>query len=321
MTKITITKNFKTPTAPGTYYRLICMTGKNKGLSYFFTDKRIILGRSDESDIQVLDARCSRKQLELVFVGNQYVLTDLGGTNKTIVNDLQVSQHALNDNDKIIIGSTVFKYNAVVIEEMAMAVQEDEIEEDEDEEEFEEEEEKRPRSKNKKNNKKMMIYGVAALVLVMFLLPEEKPKKKVESKALKTPSIDFSRKTSSNLDKKIRDKLKTIIHRGRRELREKNFFRAINDFNLALVMDPHNGEASFLLKKTQQRLDEFIKGIAKKAGNETDQKKYRGAILQWCEIIRYLREYPDDERYLDAQKQVDFLAEKLGYEKDAYKCF
>ena len=79
-----------------------------------------------------------------------------------------------------------------------------------------------------------------------------------------------------------------------------------------LLQIPSNSEAGFLLKKSQQRLDDFIQRIARKAGNETDQKRYGSSILQWCEIVRYLRNYPDDERYLAAEKQVNFLANKLG---------
>ena len=33
---VSILNNFKLPTEEGLHHRLICMTGKNKGLSYFF---------------------------------------------------------------------------------------------------------------------------------------------------------------------------------------------------------------------------------------------------------------------------------------------
>ncbi len=324
---VRIIKNFKLPKESGFYHRLVCMTGKNKGLSYFFSGKRVVLGRSDQADIQVLDTKSSREHAELAIVGGKYILSDLGSQNGIVVNDLKVSQHTLIDNDKIIIGSTVFKYNYVEVEEKAIVeVEDDEDDEDEDDEFEEEPKKKKSKKKDDEAAKKKRIYIIVAVFLAIFLLWEDTPQKprkgsNVGKEGNKGASVNFRKGKGSNLDKSVREKLKSIIHRGRRELREQNFFRAIEQFNLALIMDPGNGEASFLLKKSQQRLDEFIQRIAKKAANETDQKRYRGAILQWCEIIRYLRDYPEDKRYSDAQKQVAFLAEKLEYEKDEYKCF
>ncbi len=42
--------------------------------------------------------------------GGEYVLTDLGSTNGTIVNDEPVGEHVLADGDRITIGNTVLEF-------------------------------------------------------------------------------------------------------------------------------------------------------------------------------------------------------------------
>ena len=57
---IRLTRDLKMPEAVGTHYRVLCMTGKNKGLVYYLKGKRFVLGRTESADIQVLDTKCSR---------------------------------------------------------------------------------------------------------------------------------------------------------------------------------------------------------------------------------------------------------------------
>lgn len=319
---IKITKNYRVPTEPGLYYRLVCMTGKNKGLSYFVSGKRITMGRSDKTDIQVLDTKSSREHAELVFVNDKYVLSDLGSQNGVIVNDLKVTQHTLAENDKIIIGSTVFKYNIIQVEDthhLTLVEEEEEDELDVIEEDIAGEQKK----VKKKPNRKMMFLLLPLLALLLFMDDgaDENSSKDNSRSDVENSTIDFRRKKINSLDKETRGKLGSIIHRGRRELREQNFFRAIEQFNLALIIDPGNGEASFLLKKSEQRLNDQIVRIQEKASNEESQRKYTSAVIQWCEIVRFLRNYPEDERYKQALKRVEAIEEKLGIEKGEHKCF
>ena len=101
---VVIAKDFKLPVKPGRYFRLVCMTGSNKGSVYYLHAARLIMGRGEKADIQVLDTKSSREHAELSKVGENYVVTDLGSHNGIVVNDLKVTQHQLSNNDKLIIG-------------------------------------------------------------------------------------------------------------------------------------------------------------------------------------------------------------------------
>ncbi len=328
---VKITKNMKAPKEAGTHYRLMCMTGKSKGTSYYFSKKRVVMGRSDKVDVQILDTKSSREHAELALVGDQYVLTDLGSQNGVIVNDLKVSQHRLVNNDKIIIGQTVYKYNKIVVKEAALISVEEDEDEDEDDEDFSEDFEKETSSSKKKKKDKKKKPNILIILIVLagglFMLPEgqQNPAGRRKGRVMggiKKEKIEFTDKRETEIvDKDVKNKLQAFIHRGQREYREQNFFRAIEQFELALILVPNHGDASFYLKRTKDSLEAYIKAIEVKAKQDEDALKISSAMNQYCAIITFLQDYPEDERYKKAEKQVASLEEKLGYETGEYKCF
>lgn len=337
---VKITKSVAPPVAEGTHYRLVCMTGKNKGISYYLTAARAVMGRSDTVDVQVLDTKSSREHAELVKVGGGYTLTDLGSQNGVVVNDLKVTQHQLTDGDLIIIGQTVFKYNVLEVERnLELVESEDEDEEDEDDDEIAQIEDKRSKKKSKKKNskkkeaedaaakKKKLMIGVIALLSLAFLLDGEDPKKKDQNDENQELELEGDQEFLQQMnksqiieDKETREKLEAIIHRGRREYREGNYFRAIDEFNLALILVPNHAHASYLLERAKQRLDEEIKMNKDKAERDANSLQYDSARISLCSIMRILTEDKEDPRYKDAEDSLKELEEKMGLEKGEIKC-
>jgi len=327
---IRLTRDLKKPEAAGTHYRVLCMTGKNKGLVYYLKSKRLVLGRADTVDIQVLDTKSSREHAELTRFGDSYIVTDLGSQNGIIVNDLKVSQHQLVDGDKIIIGQTVFKFNIIVVEN-ELAVLDEEEDDDEYEDDDDEEEVKKPKGKKAKDEaaakKKKMIYGIVGIALLFLFLDDGGEEKKAPVK--KAPVIEKEdkslasdlKKRNQNYDKETEEKIGTILHRGFRELREKNYIRAIEEFSLALILSPNHGRASAYLEKSKMLLDEEVKSQFNKAKREIDSLKFKKAVRIYCSILRYLQERPEDERYKRAQKEIDIIVEEQGLRADEVKCF
>jgi tetratricopeptide (TPR) repeat protein len=327
---VKITRDLKTPETVGVHHRLLCMTGKNKGFSYYLKGIRAILGRGDDVDVQVLDTKSSREHAELTLHGGKYVLTDLGSQNGVTVNDLKVNQHTLEDGDRVIIGQTVFKYSVLKVESDLSLVEES----DEESELYEYEEEVVEKKKKKKGSaeaekekKKKIIYAVVGLAVIFLIFGDGEKELQEDS----TKEGSGSEGTSIGLvdrqsGKSLRDieqerKLNAVLHRGLREFREGNFFRAIAEFNFALLIAPNHGRASFYLARTQQRLDEEIELNFTKARQEVGALKYDAAIISYCSVIRLLRDYPEDERYIEAEKQIDRIEEKMGYLANEDSCF
>jgi len=59
----------------------------------------------------ISDPGASRRHATITLDdGGEYVLTDLGSTNGTIVNDEPVGEHVLSDGDRITIGNAVLEF-------------------------------------------------------------------------------------------------------------------------------------------------------------------------------------------------------------------
>jgi len=65
---------------------------------------RLTIGRRAECDIPIKDPAVSGNHAEIEFVGNGYILRDLGSTNGVHVKGRQVQEYALKDEDLITIG-------------------------------------------------------------------------------------------------------------------------------------------------------------------------------------------------------------------------
>lgn len=314
-----VTRDLKAPDGAGVHHRVLCMTGENKGISYYLRDKRFVMGRGKSSDIQILDTNCSREHVELTFVKKQYVLTDLGSHNGVVINDLKVMQHALVDGDRIIIGKTVYKYNKYTNEENSLVTNNDNplVKEGEESEET---------SEPEKDSKKKILYGALILILIFVFLDEGPTVVKTEKKVHhKEKNIDdkFTRMLKKKV--KIEDamhvkKVNIIIGRGLREMREKNYFRAIEEFEVARILNPSSGTVSYYISKSKQYLDEDISKFFIKSRREIDALKYEDAKGSYCAIIQLLRNYPDDERYKKAETQIKELEKVLGMLEGEIAC-
>lgn len=68
----------------------------------------LMVGRSDDSEIQVPDIGVSRNHASIVMDGDHYVVRDNGSLNGTYVNGEQVSRHILKHHDIVRFGACLF---------------------------------------------------------------------------------------------------------------------------------------------------------------------------------------------------------------------
>lgn len=316
---VVVFKNFGVPKNPGIHYRLTCMTGDKKGEVYYLRANRVVMGRADECDIQVLDAKSSREHAELTRMGAGFFITDLGSQNGVVVNDVKVKQHALNHGDTVVIGQTVFKYGRIEVRDDADDVvagegpRIDQIDDQDD------------KKVNIGKGRMMLIVGV--LLAVYLVIGDQNSEREVKYKSatyrVSEVNDTFSRiidKQDREQDKSKQEKVDAIFFRGLRELREENYYRAINEFNLALILDPGNGRAQFYLDKTKQLLDQEVSERFIVALKEVNALRYKNAIITYCSIIRLLQTNPEDERYKTAEGNVHEMEKKLGLEENEIKC-
>ena len=86
------------------------LTALNGGQTFTLGASTVTLGRLPESDVVVDDPGASRQHARIRNSNGEFVLTDLGSTNGTLVNDESVQERVLDDGDRIMIGETVLEF-------------------------------------------------------------------------------------------------------------------------------------------------------------------------------------------------------------------
>jgi pSer/pThr/pTyr-binding forkhead associated (FHA) protein len=311
---VLVLKHFESPKEVGTYFRLVCLTGTSKGESYVLAGNRIIIGRGDKADIRLNDTKASREHAEITRVGSSWVATDLGSQNGIMINEKKVTQGQLNEGDKLIVGQTVFKFAKVEVTTKAKTAK------DKDQE--------APTAKGA--NKTLIPVILMAGLIIYFILGDDKGQSTNSGKSKKQTYSSYQdvsgeylaqlKKRQAKENKAVKEKLNVIYQRGLREFREGNYFRAIAEFNLALIISPGDSYAEYHLRKTKERLDKTIEEYTVRAQRDEDALKLKTSIVSYCAIIRLLYTVPEDPRYKKAEKQIKDLETRMGMEPGESNC-
>ncbi len=91
-------------------YALKFISGKYQGGEFPLKgDKQLIIGRSSELDIVLVEDMVSRKHAKISIAGGKITIEDLGSTNGTFVNGEKVKSSRLKENDRILVGTSILK--------------------------------------------------------------------------------------------------------------------------------------------------------------------------------------------------------------------
>lgn len=297
---------------------IVILTGPDKG-KVFPLDKnrRLVIGRGKLCDISLNDGKSSREHAEIVYASGSFVVTDMKSQNGILVNQKKILQATLQLGDKIVIGQTWFR----VIKENL---------ETENKEELEDKKWKNRTEKQKTN--KFVFYILFFLVIfIMFMIPDSE---KNETKKRTSNSQETIKKMSEintelvkkitdaqkNNDKELQKNIDTILKRGLRELREKNYYRAVLEFSHALDISPKDAQASFYLRKTYDEQDKAIKDLNLAAARDIESLHYQRALVAYCSVLRLLYNFKQDKRYQEAVEKIYEVEEKMGRDKGETKC-
>jgi Protein of unknown function (DUF3662)/FHA domain len=82
------------------------------GRSVPLTQPEVTIGRLPECDVVVEDPGASRQHARVRRTDGGFVLVDLGSTNGTLVNDVAIQEHVLENGDRITIGETILEFRS-----------------------------------------------------------------------------------------------------------------------------------------------------------------------------------------------------------------
>jgi len=91
---------------------LVIRQGPQAGMSFPLTGHQLVIGREEGTDVPLQDPEASRRHALISWQGGQYIIEDLGSTNGTFVNGIQLTApQALNPGDSIGIGQTALVFH------------------------------------------------------------------------------------------------------------------------------------------------------------------------------------------------------------------
>ncbi len=104
-----VSKNLATP-SKGRVLALRFISGKYQGGEFpIQTDREIIVGRSSDLDMVLVEDMVSRKHARIAYDQDDLVIEDLGSTNGTFVNGEKIKRARLKEGDRLLIGTSILK--------------------------------------------------------------------------------------------------------------------------------------------------------------------------------------------------------------------
>lgn len=101
------------PPAPGQPKRAFALrfiSGKYQGGEFpIYPEKPIVVGRSSDLDMVLVEDMVSRKHARIAMGGEGIMIEDLGSTNGTFVNGEKVKKAKLKEGDRVLIGTSILK--------------------------------------------------------------------------------------------------------------------------------------------------------------------------------------------------------------------
>ena len=90
---------------------LVVRQGTQAGMSFVIQGNQAVMGREEGLEVVLQDPESSRRHARVIWQGGRYVIEDMGSTNGTFVNGMQItSPLALNPGDSIGIGQTALVF-------------------------------------------------------------------------------------------------------------------------------------------------------------------------------------------------------------------
>ncbi|RME70073.1 MAG: FHA domain-containing protein [Chloroflexi bacterium] len=91
---------------------VVVRQGVQAGMRFPILAHQVVLGREESTDITLQDPEASRRHALISWQGGQYVIEDLGSTNGTFVNGVQITgPQTLQPGDSIGIGQTTLVFH------------------------------------------------------------------------------------------------------------------------------------------------------------------------------------------------------------------
>jgi pSer/pThr/pTyr-binding forkhead associated (FHA) protein len=297
----------------GERLRLRVVDGPSVGVAYCLLADTISIGRDDACEISIEDDKASRRHIELLWKNNKYYARDLDSANGLLINTKLVKGAFVEPGDLLLIGSTSIEVIASGKQsqlgtDIKQSVQKVDKKE----------------AKLKKNKTFVLLILLILLMVILSssekvktfqergfisFIDEEKPEKKLSKKEGKAAIQDFV--PSDGDDRPGFRQAQRFYRDGMRELRNKNYRRAISAFETAQTVDPSHDLARIYVEVARKALEDDVNFNFRAAVASLNAHRYREAKGYFMTVIRLLEKDPQNVRYTDSKAAVEKLERAL----------
>lgn len=312
--------------------RIEILKGNDSGAQFKITGSRVLFGRAPECDIVITDPSVSRTHAELVKSDDKFILKDLRSSNGVLVNGKKVTEYFLAPGDMFTIGNHAYRYIEVEADTPAQQMEPQQRSTDGT----------IPgisiRSSTGANipglpsgttlsKKRLIIYGSVLFLLVIFfvLLFSSDTKKTApvtDTAGNNNAAVDInSENTNEDIvykrkvpddEKELFDKANEYYFEGEREVRLKNFSRALEDFRKALSFYPQHAKARIAASKTFEKIKEESLTQMNLGKKMFSQHRYDDAVRSFMEVMNLNVRQPDSDLFKEAEKWKDIAEKRKG---------
>ncbi|OFZ80652.1 MAG: hypothetical protein A3K03_12040 [Bdellovibrionales bacterium RIFOXYD1_FULL_44_7] len=309
----------------GEYARLKVVQGPDFGTVFVFIGVKVSVGRGEDNDAVVSDLKASRKHAEFVLTGGWWEVKDAGSANGILHNGRAVKSAVLKAGDSITLGETTFEFlpsdaGTVMLQAPARSISQIQTEQDA----FASQQKKirsiamfggtvsTPHASGGagvglqgllKNKKVLLVLAAVAVALFLFDSPEQKPKKSAGKIADKGSPRDLA--SFLPPDPAAGKTAEMFFKAGFREYRERNYLRAISQFETVLQMAPSHSLAQRYLNSSKKAIENEVKEHLTRGKRDMDAGKLRAAKGHFEAVQRLLYHDQSNVSFVEAKEQAD----------------
>jgi pSer/pThr/pTyr-binding forkhead associated (FHA) protein len=318
----------------GELARFRVIKGPDRGCAFIIVNTRASIGRGEENDMVIGDLKASRLHAEVTAGPTGWMVRDLGSANGILHNGIQSRSSPLRSSDLVTLGETVLEFLGAEVEpQRLLAGPMDEL----DAEQLLRSKARakdRPRTlsdpfglsaqpavavapgSGSKKVVRLTIAGVLAVLVVigMDMFSEDgkpKPKKSVRKVASTGEPVDLA-SLLPKFDKPQTSRNAEMFYRqGFREYRERNYIRALNQFELVLQMDPDHDMARRYRDNARMAIDDEVKTHLEFGKKTFSSGKLREAKGHYEAILRLLHTDQANPAYSEAKEQLEKVRSEM----------
>lgn len=299
---------------------LTVLSGKDSGVQYKLLGQAVKLGRAPENDVVIDDVKASRNHASIEWRQEGYWIKDLDSQHGVRVNGKPIKEMALQLGDKIVIGSTQFRFGTPSSPALTMAGRmplprsPDEVAPST----FVAQGLSQVRYAQKKSPFGMILVGAITLGIILMIFQKKASNRKTlmvkDNKALEE-QIEKSAQTNEERQQQILKSGKSTQQyaearafylRGFREYREGNYSRAIQFFETALSLFPEHPMAKRYLERSRLKRDELVTSALSRGERDFELQKYTMAFNEYRTVLLLLNDLKNPKAQL-AQKRIEAI--------------